>query len=229
MISVVAIDDEPLALNIVRSFCTQVDFLDLRAVFTETGKALEYLRDNPVDLLLLDINMPAISGIDFYRKVPGSPMVIFTTAYSEYAVDGFNLDAIDYLLKPFEFNRFRKAAEKARDYMEYAQHKESNTPQFFFVRVDYSMVKVVISSIVYIEGVDNYIRIHFDNGKYLLVRMSMKGVSEKLPPEEFVRVHRSYILARKHITAVRGKTVFLGTVEIPVGTNYVEEAQKLIQ
>lgn len=229
MIKAIAIDDEPLALDIIKALCAKVDFIELTRTFTETSAALAYIKENPVDLLFLDINMPAISGIEFYKMVPGNIIVIFTTAYSEYAVEGFNLSAIDYLLKPFDYNRFLKAAEKARDYYHYMHIKESAVPQYLFVRVDYSMVKVVLDEIKYIEGLDNYIKIHFDNGKSLLVRMSMKGIAEKLPSGEFIRVHRSFIIPLSKVTSERNKIIYLGSAEIPIGTNYVEEVTKLFR
>jgi DNA-binding LytR/AlgR family response regulator len=228
MITAIAIDDEPLALEVVKSFCSRVDYIDLKATFTETGKALKYLEEHPVNLLLLDINMPAISGIDFYKKVPGEPMVIFTTAFTQYAVEGFNLNAIDYLLKPFEFERFRKAMEKAKDFHQHHQHK-ADVPEYLFFRVDYSMVKVAIADIAYIEGLDNYIKLHYHNGKTLLVRMSMKSIEAKLPAGVFVRVHRSYIVAIAAVRSVRGRTIYLDAGELPISANYAGEVQKLFE
>src|SRR4051812_47371739 len=172
MITAIAIDDEPLALSVIDTFCKKVDFISLEKMFTEPGAAFAYLKDHPVDLLFLDINMPAISGIDFYKKVSDNTMAIFTTAYSEYAVECFNLSAIDYLLKPFEFSRFLKAVEKAKEYSEFLSKKDTKQPQHLFVKVDYSVVKVPLEEILFIEGLDNYLNIHFDNGKKLLVRMS---------------------------------------------------------
>ncbi len=229
MITAIAIDDEPLALAVIKTFCQKVDYLNLTKTFTETGPALKYLNDNPVDLLFLDINMPAISGIDFYKKISKNTMAIFTTAYSEFAVECFNLSAIDYLLKPFEFSRFQKAVEKAKEFHAFFAQKDNLSSQYLFVRADYSLVKVAFADILYIEGLDNYIKIHFDNNKSLLVRMSMKSVSEKLPAREFIRVHRSFILQLRKVTSVRNKIIYLGKTEIPIGTNYVEDVLKLFK
>lgn len=229
MITAIAIDDEPLALDVINTFCKKIDFIKLLSTFTEPRSALKYLADNPVDLLFLDINMPAISGIELYKKVSKNTMVIFTTAYSEYAVEGFNLNAIDYLLKPFDFKRFQQAVEKAREFYNYLQLKEHELPHYLFVRVDYSMVKVHFDEIFYIEGLDNYIKIYFDNGKTLLVRMSMKGISEKLPAEEFIRVHRSFIVPLNKVKSVRNKIIYLDKKEIPIGTNYVDEVMQLFK
>lgn len=227
MIKAIAIDDEPLALEVIKAYCKKVDYIELQGVFSETSAALRYMKDNPVDLLFLDINMPAMSGIDLYKKIGMDTMVIFTTAYSEYAVEGFNLSAVDYLLKPFDFGRFQKAAERAREFTDYNKKKDSEPQQFIFLRVDYSMVKLLFQQIVYIEGLDNYIKIHLDNSKPLMVRMSMKAIAEKLPVDDFVRVHRSYIVPKSKIRAVRNKIIYLDKAEIPVGTNYADEVQKL--
>jgi len=220
MINAIAIDDEPLALNVIKAFCYNLDFIDLKATFTETSEALKYLRNYPVDLLFLDIKMPAMSGIDFYKSVPHKTMVIFTTAYSEYAVDGFNLSAIDYLLKPFENERFLQAVNKANEYYKYLNKQEISTSQYLFVRADYSLVKIALSDITYIEGLDNYLKIHLQNGKQIIARMSMKAVMDKLPEKDFLRVHRSYIVSFGKVNFVRNKIIHIADVEIPVGTNY---------
>ena len=229
MITAIALDDEPLAIDVIKTYCQKVDEVKLLATFTEAGPAMKYLDENPVDLLFLDINMPAISGIDFYKKVSKNTMVIFTTAYSEYAVEGFNLNAVDYLLKPFDFKRFQQAVDKIKEYHNYAQLKENEQPQYLFVKVDYSMVKVPFDEIAYIEGLDNYLKINFDSGKSLLVRMSMKTISEKLPAAEFIRVHRSFIIPFSKVVSVRNKTIYLDKKEIPIGTNYVDEVMKLFK
>ncbi|MCD6013462.1 MAG: DNA-binding response regulator [Flavipsychrobacter sp.] len=229
MISAIALDDEPLAIDVIKNYCQKVDEVKLMATFTEPGTAMKYLEQHPVDLLFLDINMPAISGIDFYKKVSKNTMVIFTTAYSEFAVEGFNLNAVDYLLKPFDFKRFQQAVDKIKEYHNYVQLKENEQPQYLFVKVDYSMVKVPFEEIAYIEGLDNYLKINFDSGKSLLVRMSMKTISEKLPASEFIRVHRSFIIPFSKVLSVRNKTIYLDKKEIPIGTNYVDEIMKLFK
>lgn len=220
MINAIAIDDEPLALNVIKAFCYNLDFIDLKATFTETSEALKYLRNYPVDLLFLDIKMPAMSGIDFYKSVPHKTMVIFTTAYSEYAVDGFNLSAIDYLLKPFENERFLQAVNKANEYYKYLNKQEISSNQYLFVRADYSLVKIALSDIIYIEGLDNYLKIHLLNNKPIIARMSMKAVMDKLPENDFLRVHRSYIVSFGKVNFVRNKIIHIADVEIPIGTNY---------
>ena len=216
----IAIDDEPLALDVIKTFCAKVDFINLERTFIEAGAALKYLQDHPVDLLFLDINMPAISGIDFYKRVDQNIMVIFTTAHSEYAIEGFNLDAIDYVLKPFEFSRFQKALEKAREFHEYTSLKENSSSSYLFVKVDYSLAKVIIKDIFYIEGLDSYIKFHFENGKTLLLRSSLKSIAEKLPAHEFIRVHRSYIIAISKIDTVQEGAIIINGKPVPVADAY---------
>lgn len=216
----IAVDDEPLALEILQEFCSRIPFLELRRTFTRTSEAKEYLEKFPVDLLFLDIQMPGLSGIDFYKSLTKEPMVIFTTAYSEYAVEGFNLNAIDYLLKPIEFSRFSIAANKANDYFSYINRTESPGERCLYVRSEYSLVKILLTDILYIETLDDYIKIHLPGKKPVLTLMSMKSVQEKLPAEEFLRVHRSYIVPLHRIESVRGKTINLGVAEIPIGSKY---------
>ncbi|OSZ78890.1 DNA-binding response regulator [Chitinophagaceae bacterium IBVUCB1] len=227
MIQAIAIDDEPLALEVVKAFCNQLDFVELKECFTETGEALKYLRKYPVDLLFLDIRMPAMSGIDFYKAIPHKAMVIFTTAYSEYAVEGFNLSAIDYLLKPFEEERFLKAVNKAHEYYKYLNKQDAVENQYLFIRADYSLVKVVLADILYIEGLDNYLKIHLANTRPLIARMSMKAVMDKLPAKDFIRIHRSYIVAFSKVNSLRNKHICIGDAELPVGTNYTETVTAL--
>ncbi|MBL7717526.1 MAG: response regulator transcription factor [Flavipsychrobacter sp.] len=227
MITAIAIDDEPLALNVIEAFCRKNEEVKLLESFTETTAALNYLKNTPVNLLFLDINMPAISGIEFYKLVPRDTMVIFTTAYSEYAVEGFNLNAIDYLLKPFDYNRFSSAVEKATEH--YRFKLQAQTPQYLLIKVDYSVMKIPIADIEYVEGLDNYLKIHLPEKKSVMARMSMKSLMEKLSENEFIRVHRSYIVPFSKVQAVRNKTIYLKNIEIPVGANYVDQVQQLFK
>jgi DNA-binding LytR/AlgR family response regulator len=228
MISCIAIDDEPLALEIIESFCSGMPFLQLHKTFTDTQEAAKYLRKQPVDLLFLDIQMPDQNGMDFYREHAREKMAIFTTAHSNYAVEGFNLSAIDYLLKPIEFGRFAQAAHKAQEYYNY-MHSSENKSQNLFVRAEYSLVKIPCSEIEYIETLDDYIKIHLPSKKPVLTKMNLKNVLGKLNPKEFVRVHRSYVIPLSKITSVRGKTIHLGKTEIPIGVKFEEEFFKLFQ
>jgi len=220
MIKAIALDDEPPALKVVESFCSRVDFIDLVKTYTNPEDALKHLAKFPVDLLFLDIKMPSVSGIQFRKKIPEDIMVIFTTAYSEYAVEGFNLNAVDYLLKPFTYERFLQAVNKAGDFYKFYHHYEPAVHQYLFVRADYSLVKVFLSDVLYIEGLDDYLKIHLTDRKPLVARMTMKGMLEKLPEKEFVRVHRSFIVPLARIEKVRNKMIHIKGIEIPIGSSY---------
>lgn len=229
MMTAIALDDEPLALQVLHTFCDRLETLDLRAAYTEPGAALKALEDSPVDLLFLDIRMPTVSGIEFSKSVPAETMVIFTTAHSEYAVEGFNVAAIDYLLKPFSYDRFLQAIERAAQRHTLRTAAGSPTAeQFLHIRADYSMIKLALADIRYIEGLDNYLKIHLRDARPIVARMSMKGMMEKLGGGAFVRVHRSYIVPISEVERLRSRTVRLkdGT-ELPVGAVYAEDVAKM--
>lgn len=229
MITAIAIDDEPPALKIIENFCAKQETVNLLKTFTKPQEALKYLRKYPVDLLFLDIQMPSLSGLNFYKEIEQVSMVIFTTAYSEYAVEGFNLNAIDYLLKPFTFERFVLAATKAKEFHAFTHQKEKSVQEYLFIRVDYSLVKVRIADIVLIEGLDDYLQIYLADQKKLVPRMTMKAILSKLPAEEFIRVHRSFIVPLKRIEQVRNKVILTGGREIPLGSSYEEEFFKVFR
>lgn len=225
----IAIDDEPPALRVITHFCSQVDFIDLQKTFSRTDEALHYLESNSVDLFFLDINIPSMSGIEFYKAIPQEAMVIFTTAYAEYAVEGFNLNAIDYLLKPFTSERFLQGVNKAREYQLFLQKHETQTPQYLFIKADYSVYKIAFPDILFIEGLDDYLKIHIENSKPVVARMTMKAMVEKLPVNDFIRVHRSYIIPFHRIENVRNKLITLAGEEIPIGSSYEKEFFKLFK
>jgi DNA-binding LytR/AlgR family response regulator len=227
MITAVAIDDEPLALQVIKEYCSKIDFVDLRATFTRTGKALEFIHENKVDLLFLDIEMPLISGIDFYKRVPLTTVVIFTTAYSQYAVDSYNLNAIDYLLKPFDFSRLRKAVEKAKDHFQLQTFKKNVESDHLSIKVDYGVKKIALADIHYIEGQDNYLKIHLDDGKFYMIRMALKSMIQQLPESQFLRVHKSYIISKKKVTAYKNRSIFLGELEIPTSGIYLADVNRI--
>ncbi len=220
MIKAIAIDDELLALKVIENFCGKVDFIDLEKTFNKPKEALKYLEEYPVDLLFLDINMPSMTGIELFRKITQNSMVIFTTAYSEYAVEGFNLNAIDYLLKPFTFERFLQGANKANEYFKNQQPSESEKALFLYVRADYRLHKIALSDILFIEGLDDYLKIHIQNSKSIVARMTMKAMLEKLPAKDFIRVHRSFIVPFSRIENVRNKMIAIDNEEIPIGVSY---------
>ena len=222
MIQAIAVDDEPPALRIIEAFCAQTDFIQLQKTFTMPNEALKHLRKFPVDLLFLDIHMPALSGIDFYKSVSQETMVIFTTAHSQYAVEGFNLRATDYLLKPFTYDRFLQAVNNAREKYALLQKKDISEAQHLLIRADYSLIKINPSDILWIEGLDDYLKINLINAKPIVARMTMKAIMEKLPEQEFIRVHRSFIVPFGKIEAVRNKSIKIGEKEIPLGSSYEE-------
>jgi DNA-binding LytR/AlgR family response regulator len=220
MITAIALDDEPPALKIVESFCGRVEFIDLAKTFTNPNEALKHLEKFPADLLFLDIRMPSMTGIQFAKKVPKDLMVIFTTAYSEYAVEGFNLNAVDYLLKPFTFDRFLQAANKANEYYKFLHNYDPSAQHYIFVRADYSLLKIMLDDILYIEGLDDYLKIFLAGRKPIIARMTMKAMLEKLPQKAFIRVHRSFIVPLSRIDNVRNKTIHISDKSIPVGNSY---------
>ncbi len=224
MIRAIAIDDEPLPLEILEGYCREVDFLKLEKFFTQTGEAKKYLQEYPVDLLFLDIHMPSISGIDFYKELEQSTMVIFTTAHSQYALDGFNLNAVDYLLKPYSLERFMVAVNKANDFYTFL-HNKTQKSNHVFIRSEYSLVKIPVDDILYIEGLADYLKIHLPEGKPVITRMTMKSILEKLPAD-FIRVHRSFIIPMNRIESVRNKTISLSGIQIPIGSSYLENFEK---
>lgn len=211
----IALDDEPPALGVIDKFCQKIDYIRLEKTFTGTTEAMEFLRQYPIDLLFLDINMPSVSGLDFYKAIPQPSLVIFTTSYRDYAVESYEINAVDYLLKPFTFARFQQAVEKA-----YARRQDPAKELQLVLRVDYGLVKVFLSDIQYIEGWDNYLKIYLKSQKPLLVRMTMKAIMEKLPRKDFIRVHRSYIVALSAIETVRNKQILIAGFDIPLGSSY---------
>ncbi|MBK6983319.1 MAG: response regulator transcription factor [Bacteroidetes bacterium] len=223
MIKALAIDDEPLALNVIEAFCAQLDYIDLQKTFTKPNEALKHLNKYPVDLLFLDIHMPSLTGIDFYKNIEQNTLVIFCTAHGQYAVEGFNLNALDYLLKPFTFERFKQATDKARDYFSSSNNQKA---QHIFVRADYSLQKIMLDDIMCIEALDDYLKIYINNQKTIVARMTMKAMLEKLPSTEFMRVHRSFIVPIKKVESLRNKMLQLGDKKIPVGNSYEEDVLK---
>lgn len=227
----IAVDDEPLALGLVASFIQKTPFLELVGRFGSAVEALKYLHEHPgtVDLAFLDIQMQELTGLELARVLaPSGPRVIFTTAFSQYALDGYRVDAIDYLVKPFNYEEFLRAAGKARSYAELT-HQHAGTPmapgteeeEYLFLKADYQLVRVALSDILYVEGLKDYVKVHLKSTpRALLSLMSLKAMEEKLPVRRFMRIHRSFIVALDKIEAVRRLTVQIGAVTIPVGDQY---------
>lgn len=223
MISCVAIDDEPLALEVLQQFCSRVPYLNLVQSFTSTTAAGNYLQQSPVDLLFLDIQMPDINGIEFFKTIDHPPLLILTTAHAEFAVEGFNVKAVDFLLKPIVFKRFEEAVLKVKEIKDRQLQSSESDQKHLFVRSEYSLIKILFSDILYIETLDDYIKIHLPGKKPILTISSVKKILEKLPAGEFIRVHRSYVVPISRIESVRGKVISLGVAEIPIGKNYEKD------
>jgi DNA-binding LytR/AlgR family response regulator len=228
MMKAIALDDERPALDVIDAFCSRIDSVDLFKTFTRTGEARLYLETNPVDLIFLDINMPRESGLSFFRSITQQTLVIFTTAYSEFAVESYEVDAVDYLLKPFTFDRFGQALQRAQTRWQTLRQTSSNTPEgaepaHLYFRVDFNLVKVTLADILFIEGLDNYLKIHLRDGQSLVVRLTLKAMLDRLPTENFIRVHRSYIVAIDKIQGTRNRMVLLGDEEIPIGSSYEKD------
>ena len=223
MIKAVAIDDEPPALRVIENFCLKSGLVSVEKMFNKPQEALRYVNRFPVDLLFLDINMPSLKGTDLYRALKQQKMVIFTTAYSEFAVEGFELNAVDYLLKPFTYDRFLQSVTKASDFHQYLNKQSTQRDQYLFIRADYSLIKINLADILFIEGLDDYLKIHIKNQKPVIARMTMKAMTEKLLANDFIRVHRSYIVSFRHIENVRSKIITIAGEEIPVGNSYEEQ------
>ena len=219
----IAIDDEPLALDLVKEYVSRIPGLQLLRTFDDAISGGEYLRQHPVDLLFIDINMPDINGLELVRSLERRPMVIFTTAHRKFAVEGFELDAIDYLLKPLNFERFSKAVNKAMEYHEYKKKPVEAPAETLFVYSEYRMLKIMLDEIEYIESLEDYIKIHLINVKPVMTLMTLKGVLEKLPSKKFKRIHRGYIVAMDKVKSVLNRKVTLASgSELPVSDSYLD-------
>lgn len=229
-IKCIAIDDEPLALKQISSYIEKTPFLEQTAFCQSAFEALELLEEKDVDLLFVDINMPDLNGLDFVKSLTKRPQIIFTTAYSEYAIDGFQVDAIDYLLKPIAYTSFLKAVNKARTWFELKQQKtpdENDLDKEIFVKSEYKMVRVLLSDILYIESANEYIRIHLDNSEVITTLMRLKNMKEQLGNTHFMRVHRSFIVALAKIKEIERYRISMGTkIIIPIGEQYREAFQE---
>jgi len=218
----VAIDDEPLALDLIQEFVSRFPQLKMMHTFDDAISAVELLRNTKVDLLFIDINMPDITGIDLVRSLQERPLIIFTTAHKQFAIEGFELDAVDYLLKPINFERFSRAVNKAVDYYKYRNTVAQEDNDCLFVHAEYRLVKIPLGDIEYIESLEDYIKIHLANAKPVLTLMSMKKVLEKLPAEKFQRIHRSYIVSVAKVKSIQNRKVQLASAtELPISDSYV--------
>lgn len=214
-ISCLIIDDEPSSQNVLKSFIHKIDYLELKQVCNNALEALEFLKNNAVDLLFLDINMPQLSGIDFYKSLKNPPKVIFTTAYSKYALEGFEVDATDYLLKPFSFQRFVKAVSKAKDL-------NDAKIEYIIVKSDKKLHQIKIEDIYFIEGLGDYIKVHLNNN-FLVTYKSLKMMHNSLPKSIFIQVHKSFIINKNKLDYIEGNLAIINTNKIPLGQKYKKE------
>lgn len=231
MIRCIAIDDEPLALRQMVSYINKTPFLEIIGQFDNSLPALSFLQENDVDLMFLDINMPDINGMDFFKSLSNPPKVIFTTAYSEYAVEGFKVDAVDYLLKPIGYSDFLKAAQKASDRIQPMTDDSEikSDDKYLFIKSEYKILKINLDDIKYIESMREYLRIHIENQTPVMALMSMKKMEQFLPKKDFMRVHRSYIVQLNKITTIeRNRIVFDKKVYIPISEQYKEKFQEFL-
>ena len=214
MIKAIALDDEILALKIIENYAGKIENLSLEKTFNIQSEAQKHLNKYPVDLIFLDIEMPSRNGMDFYKSISQNTKVIFTTAYSEYAVDAFSINAVDYLLKPFSFDRFKAAVEKVK------VSSESADVKYLSIRADYKLHKINFDDIILIEGLDDYIQIHLTDHSKITARSSMKNILEKLSEKDFVRVHRSYSVPVKLIKTIVNRNIHIGEFIIPIGETF---------
>ena len=231
MIKCIAIDDEPLALKQIASYVEKTPFLELKKVFESPIDTLSYLQNNQIDLMFVDINMPDLNGMDFVKSLENPPKIIFTTAYSKYALEGFKADALDYLLKPIDYATFLKASNKAKKWFDLQNLKPeqiNSNEDFLFIKSEYKILKVKLKDIKYIEGMREYVRIHLTNEKPIMTLLSMKVVAQQLPSNSFMRVHRSYIVNLNMITTIERNRIVFDKVYIPVSENYKEDFQQFI-
>ena len=225
----IIIDDEPLARKGLKEYITDIDFLHLAGEFDNPLKATELLSRGEVQLLFLDIQMPKITGIDFLKTLPNAPPVIFTTAYPQYALDGFELNALDYLVKPISFDRFVKAVLKAKEYYEIREKNKADAPAssagYFFIKADSKLVKLFFDDILFAEALQNYVVIHTKEKKYITY-LTFKSVEEYLPVDRFIKTHKSFIIAAEKTESIEGNNIRIGTHDIPISRNLKEEVME---
>lgn len=227
----IAVDDEPLALTLLQDNINKVPFLNLVAACENAFEAMKALQENKVDLVFIDIQMPGLTGLQFIGSLENKPLVIFVTAYKQYAVESYDLEVVDYLVKPVALERFIKACNRAQALHELKTAKREKTSEdYFFINADYSQVKVVFDDIIWIEGLGDYIKIHLKSThKPLVVRSNLKAMLQELPTGKFMRIHKSYLVATAEITAVRKNSIFINDKELPVGETFREDVEKFVR
>jgi two-component system response regulator LytT len=235
-INCIAVDDEPLALGLISAFIQQTAFLNLKGQYSNAVQALNAIHSEEIQLVFLDIQMPELNGMELARvlsQASASVKVIFTTAYNQFAIEGYKVDALDYLLKPFGYDEFLRAASKAKNHFEIlTQHSvstENQDEKYLFVKADYKLVRIDFDNILYIESLKDYIKIHLVNAAHPVVSLSsLKAIEEKLPAYRFMRIHRSFVVAIDKVDSITKSTVHLGTTSISVGDQYKDAFKELL-
>lgn len=233
MLRCIAIDDEELALELLEDYISKIPYLQLIATCDDPLEAMTIIQEKKIDLIFLDIQMPGLSGLQLIQSLSHNPMCVLVTAYSQYALEGYNLNVIDYLVKPVPFDRFLKACNKAKELYELknsgTEKAKEAVPDYFFINADYSHVKVSYADILWVEGLKDYIRIHLvNNARPIVTRISMKNIEDILPSSKFIRIQKSYIVSKSQITAVKKSSVFVGTSEFTIGENYKDSVLEFL-
>lgn len=226
------VDDEPMALNLVENYVLKTPFLQLVQKCNSGLEALSYLNEEKVDLIFLDIQMPDLTGLQLAKVLPKSTRIIFTTAFDQYAIEGFKVEALDYLLKPFDYSEFLSASNKAREWFELIQNQEKATPkntEFLFVKSEYKQIKIILNDVLYFEGLKDYIKIWLkNNSKPILTLMSLKTLEEELSSDKFMRVHRSFIVALDNIDTIERSQIVINKQRITVSDQYKQQFSDFI-
>ncbi|RZJ72282.1 LytTR family DNA-binding domain-containing protein [Flavobacterium sp.] len=231
-IKCLVVDDEPMALRLIESYAKKTPFLELRAACSNAFEALEILEDENIDLIFLDIQMPELTGVELSKTLSKNTRVIFTTAFNEYAIEGFKADALDYLLKPFSFDEFYNSALRAKEWFALVRSQSAAKPEtdFLFVKADYKQVKIKFEEILYFEGVRDYIKVALsDNKRSVLTRMNLKSLEAELPESRFMRIHRSFIVNLDKIESIERSQVIIANQRITVADQYKERFQEFVR
>jgi two-component system, LytTR family, response regulator len=234
MMNCIAVDDEPLALKLLQDNISKVPFLKLTAACNDAFGAMKALQENKIDLVFIDIQMPGLTGLQFIGSLEHKPLVIFITAYKQYALESYDLAVVDYLVKPVALDRFIKACNRAKELHELKEAKQLHavppSADYLFLNADYSLVKVMFDDIMWIEGLRDYVKVNLKSTKKpLVIRTSLKAIEPELPGNKFIRIHKSYLVAVAEITAVRKNSIFIKEMELPVGETFRGAIEKLVR
>ena len=229
-INCIIIDDEPLAIKVVTNYLNEFKNFHLIGTYKNPLESLEVIENNDIDVIFLDINMPKMNGLEFIRNIDNKPLIVITTAYREYAVESYDLDVLDYLVKPIPFNRFLRTINKISQKIQLlkgVKKVEDNKDDYFFLKVEKKLMKIRFSEILYIESLKDYIKIFTKTGNFL-VHKSLTSITDELPSDNFLRIHRSYTIAIDKVKSVEGNLVEIDTKRIPIGRKYVNQAKQII-